>query len=91
MNTSMENNGQSKHDEIARVAKLIWEREGRESGRDLEYWLRAERELLAGKQRTGNTQPQAARPAMATPSEAGNTLTTPTARPVHTSRPTGCR
>jgi hypothetical protein len=34
------------HDEIARRAEDIWNRSGRPSGRDVEFWLQAERELL---------------------------------------------
>lgn len=35
--------------DIAELAKQIWENDGRQAGRDLEYWLRAERELRATK------------------------------------------
>lgn len=35
------------HEEIARMAAHLWEEEGRLAGRDLEYWLRAEQQLLA--------------------------------------------
>ena len=44
---------QAGHEQIAQLAKEIWEREGRQSGRDLDYWLQAEHELLAGSERTG--------------------------------------
>ncbi len=43
MKTTMEH---PRHDEIAHLARQIWEWEGRQSGHDLEYWLRAERQLL---------------------------------------------
>jgi hypothetical protein len=33
------------HDEIAAVARSIWEQEGRLEGHDLEYWLAAEAQL----------------------------------------------
>lgn len=33
----------SRHGEIAMLAVQLWLAEGRQSGRDLEYWLRAER------------------------------------------------
>lgn len=33
------------HEVIARLAEFIWEREGRPSGRDVEFWLRAEAAL----------------------------------------------
>ena len=35
------------HEAIAQLAKQIWEQEGRQTGRDLDYWLRAEQELRA--------------------------------------------
>lgn len=34
------------HDEIARRAQQIWESEGQPSGRDEEFWLKAELEVL---------------------------------------------
>jgi hypothetical protein len=34
-------------DEIAYCAYLIWEKEGRPSGREREHWLQAETQLLA--------------------------------------------
>lgn len=40
------------HEAIARLAKQIWEQEGCQAGRDLDYWLRAEQVL-----RTSNTSP----------------------------------
>jgi hypothetical protein len=39
------------HDEIAQRASKLWELAGHLAGRDAEYWLRAEAELLAAKQR----------------------------------------
>jgi len=36
-------------DEIALAAFLAWERDGRQPGRDLEYWLQAEAELRASR------------------------------------------
>jgi hypothetical protein len=35
---------------IARLAREIWLSEGGKTGRDLEYWLRAERQVLAAGQ-----------------------------------------
>jgi hypothetical protein len=43
----MEQNQTSNHEEIARLASDLWQTEGRQSGRDLEYWLRAEQQLAA--------------------------------------------
>lgn len=34
------------HDEISRRAREIWEESGRPQGRDLEFWLKAELEVL---------------------------------------------
>lgn len=38
------------HDEIARRAQQIWEEQGRPSGRDEEFWLKAELEVLGADQ-----------------------------------------
>jgi hypothetical protein len=35
------------HDAIAKVARDLWQNEGCQNGRDLEYWLKAEQQLLA--------------------------------------------
>ena len=42
------------HDEIAMVARKIWQEEGCQKGRDLEYWLKAERQILASTPRGQN-------------------------------------
>jgi hypothetical protein len=52
------------HDEIARTARRIWEQEGRQAGRDLENWLRAERELLGRRSHASPSRPS---PATAVP------------------------
>lgn len=54
MKTTTENNARVQHEDIAELAKQIWEREGRQAGRDLEYWLRAERQLRLRRNATGN-------------------------------------
>jgi hypothetical protein len=46
MKTIMEH---PRQDEISHLARQIWEWEGRQSGHDLDYWLRAERQLLTRK------------------------------------------
>jgi hypothetical protein len=46
-------------DEIAARAYQIYEREGRNDGRDMDHWLRAERELREERQRADGT-PRAA-------------------------------
>lgn len=37
------------HETIAALAKRPWEGDGRQSGRDLEYWLKAEHQLSSVK------------------------------------------
>ena len=49
MKKKAENDVQVRHEDIAELAKQIWESEDRQVGRDLEYWLRAERELLSSR------------------------------------------
>jgi hypothetical protein len=39
MRTTGESETPATRDEVARLAQQIWEREGRQAGRDLEYWL----------------------------------------------------
>lgn len=46
------------HDEVARLARQIWESEGCQSGKDQEYWLKAEAQLRATRQ-TRSTKPLA--------------------------------
>ncbi len=38
------------HDEVANLARQIWQAEGCKAGRDEEYWLKAEQQLLAASQ-----------------------------------------
>jgi len=54
MKTTTEANAHVGYDEIARLAKRLWESEGRQTGRDLDYWLQAERELLSARSGTSN-------------------------------------
>lgn len=39
------------HDEIALVAFLAWEKDGRQSGREMNYWLHAETHLRTARQK----------------------------------------
>ncbi len=55
MKTTNESQGHVGHEEIAQLAKQIWEREGRQGGKDVEYWLRAEHELFSGRHRTSRS------------------------------------
>ena len=43
------------HDEIALSAFLTWEKEGRQPGRELTYWLRAEAEIRSFRQKKAET------------------------------------
>ena len=38
-------------DEVARRAYELWEAAGRSAGKDMEFWLQAEAELLAARRR----------------------------------------
>ncbi|KAB2660673.1 MAG: DUF2934 domain-containing protein [Verrucomicrobia bacterium] len=40
------------HDIIALVAHQLWDAEGRPSGRDVDHWLEAERQVLAHRHAT---------------------------------------
>ena len=68
MRTESENEMPANRDDIARLAQQIWEREGRQAGRDLEYWLQAERELLGRRNLTIHTRPRP-RTAVTVPSQ----------------------
>lgn len=50
MNAKEEQQTASNNDKIARLAREIWLAEGGKQGRDLEYWLRAEQQILAASQ-----------------------------------------
>ena len=39
------------HDEIALTAFLLWEKDGRQPGRELHYWLQAEAQLRQARQK----------------------------------------
>lgn len=47
MKTPSEQKLTSNREEIANIARNIWQQEGCQPGRDLEYWLRAEHQLQA--------------------------------------------
>ncbi len=54
MKTNSDAQPEAGHEEIAKLARQIWEREGRQAGRDMHYWLQAERQILAGGNPAGN-------------------------------------
>lgn len=49
------------HDEIALHAFLIWEKEGRQPGRELTYWLQAEAQLRQTRQQQAEAAAKATR------------------------------
>jgi hypothetical protein len=49
------------HDEIALHAFLIWEKEGRQPGREQTYWLQAEAQLRQTRQQKAEAAAKAAR------------------------------
>lgn len=49
------------HDEIALHAFLIWEKEGRQSGREQTYWLQAEAQLRLTRQQQAEAAAKTAR------------------------------
>jgi hypothetical protein len=51
------------HEEIAQRARAIYEQNGRVPGRDLENWLEAEAQLLAGRKLSSEPKPAAKAPA----------------------------
>lgn len=57
--TTKQDKSQNKtnRDQIASLAYKLWERGGRKSGRDLEYWLLAEKLLLNASQPSPTPQP----------------------------------
>jgi hypothetical protein len=63
--------GLNHHNDVANLARQIWQSEGGQQGRDQEYWLKAERQILAARQ-------QKSRPASQV-NEAGAQRNTPAA------------
>jgi hypothetical protein len=57
METIKEGKRTLNHDAIAKAARDLWQKEGCQSGRDVEYWLKAEQQLMAE-----NNQPKSAAP-----------------------------
>lgn len=46
------------HDEVALLAFLAWEKDGRQPGGELTYWFRAEAELRAAKEKKAMFTPK---------------------------------
>jgi len=51
------------HEEIAQRARAIYERKGCVPGHDLENWLEAEAQLMAGRKTSSEPRPSAKAPA----------------------------
>jgi len=62
MKATNEDTTQIRHQEVAELAKQIWEMEGRQPGRDLEYWLRAERLVHLQSSRGNESRPGTSSP-----------------------------
>jgi hypothetical protein len=60
MNTTAKTAAKSTHEEIAELAYELWNKASREQGRDLEFWLEAERQFQSNVQ-GGTKHPTAAR------------------------------
>jgi hypothetical protein len=84
MNASFEKKTQISHDEIANLAQQIWQTEGCQSGRDLEYWLKAERQIPAASQ-PGKQPAKNAGPKLNTPAATGKKTVRQPAAPVGSS------
>ncbi|HTV41816.1 MAG TPA: DUF2934 domain-containing protein [Candidatus Sulfotelmatobacter sp.] len=66
------------HDEIARLAYLNWEKEGRPHGDDQKYWLEAEQQIKAtGHLLISELSPSANQSQVATESEPDKKLKKP--------------
>jgi hypothetical protein len=59
LNSRMQKKFILNHDEIAKLACQLWQAEGRQSGRDNEYWLKAEKALRTSNQESSDEQNQA--------------------------------
>lgn len=46
MKTKFQNNEESNHDEIRELAFLLWEQAGCPAGRDREFWIKAEEQIV---------------------------------------------
>ncbi len=55
-------NSKPSHEEIAQRARAIYEQKGRIPGHDLENWLEAEAQLMAGRKTSSESKPAAKAP-----------------------------
>jgi len=71
------NTAQPTHDEIALHAFLIWEKDGRQPGREQTYWLQAEAQLRQTRQQQIETAAKVIRQWPPAPSVAKSAVVTP--------------
>ena len=73
-------------EEIARYAYHLWESEGRQHGRDMDYWMQAKAHLIARRKHDAGLLKQAAQKK---PAPRENQVATPTAKEVKPVRQRG--
>ena len=77
MNHSTHAQPEPSHDEIALHAFLLWEKEGRQTGREMTYWLQAEAQLRQTQQQQIETAAKVIRQWPPAPSAAKSAVITP--------------
>lgn len=80
--TTLNSHSAPSHDEIALCAFLLWEKEGRQPGRETTYWLQAEAQLRMTRQQEAEAAAKAIRPWPPTPA-----TKLPTARAISPAAP----
>lgn len=61
-------------EDIATLARELWQQEGSQSGRDWEYWLRAEQQILAAREQTNPAKNRSNSPAAMTEKKGRQTI-----------------
>lgn len=59
---------------IATLARELWQQAGSQSGRDLEYWLQAEQQILAAREQTNPAKSRSNSPAAMTEKKGRQTI-----------------
>ena len=83
MNDDIKKMSQDIQNRVSQMAYLLWETAGRQQGMAMEYWLAAEKEIMATAQKTAEKmipQEQAAPAKTATPKPAAKTTARKTTR-----------
>lgn len=60
--TTLDSHSIPTHDEISMCAFLLWEKEGRQPGREMTYWLQAEAQLRMSRQQEAEAAAKTLRP-----------------------------